>query len=369
MRIMKSPKSVDIDITGRCNLRCTYCSHFASAGDVNVDLPAGEWIMFFEELGREAVMEVTLAGGEPFIRKDLKELLEGIVKNRMRFAILSNGTLITDEIASYIASTRRCNSVQVSIDGSGPSTHDACRGDGNFLLAVKGIKTLQKHGIPVAVRATIHKHNVHDLDGIARLLLEDIGIPSFSTNAASYFGQCRENNDHLRLTTAERSYAMDVLTKLSRAYNGRVTASAGPLAEAQSWEKMEKARIDEKESLPGKGYLRSCGGVFSKMAVRSDGVMTPCTQMSHIELGRVNKVSLNRVWQEHPELMRLRKRREIPLRTFAFCQACEYTPYCAGNCPALAYTITGKEEHPSPDACLRTFLLDGGKLPMEEQGA
>jgi hypothetical protein len=41
-------------------------------------------------------------------------------------------------------------------------------------------------------------------------------------------------------------------------------------------------------------------------------------------------------------------------------------PYCAGNCPALAYTITGKEDHPSPDACLRTFLLEGGRLPMEE---
>ena len=132
MRIMNSPKSVEIDITSRCNLRCAYCSHFSSAGDVDVDLPVGEWLVFFEELGRAAVMEVTLCGGEPFIRKDLKELLAGIVKNRMRFGILSNGTLITDEIASYIASTRRCNRTDPATSGRAyPPECTFARGVGN----------------------------------------------------------------------------------------------------------------------------------------------------------------------------------------------------------------------------------------------
>ena len=369
MRIMHSPKSVDIDITSKCNLRCAYCGHFTSAGDVDTDLPADEWLTFFEELGSAAVTAVTLCGGEPFIRADLQELLAGIVKNRMRFNILSNGTLITDEIASYIASTRRCNSVQVSIDGSGPSSHDACRGEGSFLLAVNGLKTLQKHGIPAAVRVTIHKQNVYDLADIARLLLVDVGLPSFSTNVASFFGQCRENDAQLRLTTPERSYAMDVLTRLNREYNGRITACAGPLAVARAWREMEKARSEGRESLPGRGMLRACGGVLSKLAVRADGVMTPCIQMSHIELGRINEVSLQEVWKEHPELMSLRQRRDIPLGDFAFCDGCEYIPYCTGNCPALAYTITGRENHPSPDACLRVFLQDGGILPMEHYDA
>jgi SynChlorMet cassette radical SAM/SPASM protein ScmE len=263
LRIMNAPKLVEIDITGRCNLRCAYCYHFSSAGDVDVDLPTGEWLTFFEELGRAAVMQVILCGGEPFIREDLKELLEGIVRNRMRFRILSNGTLITDEIASYIASTRRCERVQVSIDGSGPSTHDACRGDGNFLRAIKGLKTLQKHGIPATVRVTINKHNVHDIDSITRFLLEDMGLPSFSTNVASFLGQCQKNNDRFRLTPAERSYAMDVLVRLCRKYKDRIFGNAGPLAEGWAWGYMEKARKDGRESLPGEGYLRSCGGVFS----------------------------------------------------------------------------------------------------------
>jgi MoaA/NifB/PqqE/SkfB family radical SAM enzyme len=39
MQVMRTPKSMDLGITTRCNLRCEYCSHFSSAGDVGLDLP------------------------------------------------------------------------------------------------------------------------------------------------------------------------------------------------------------------------------------------------------------------------------------------------------------------------------------------
>ena len=103
---------------------------------------------------------------------------------------------------------------------------------------------------------------------------------------------------------------------------------------------------------------------MSTLAVRADGVMVPCGQMSHIELGSINRDNLQDVWQEHPEFKRLRERHSIPLEDFGFCQGCEYINYCTGNCPALAYTILGKENHPSPDACLKRFLEAGGRLPQ-----
>ncbi|HGE70592.1 TPA: radical SAM protein, partial [Candidatus Poribacteria bacterium] len=130
MRVMKTPRSVDIEITTRCNLRCKYCAHFTSAGDVDNDLPKEEWLKFFEELNRCAVMDVVLSGGEPFHRKDITEIIEGIIRNKMRFSILSNGTLITDEVAKFLSETKRCDSVQVSIDGSKPESHDIFRGKG-----------------------------------------------------------------------------------------------------------------------------------------------------------------------------------------------------------------------------------------------
>ncbi len=244
MKVMRTPWSMDLAITNKCNLRCKYCSHFTSAADVGQDLPKDEWLKFFEELNRCAVMNVTLEGGEPFCREDLKELIEGIVQNRMRFNILSNGTLITDEMAAFLSSTGRCDGVQVSIDGSIPMTHDAFRGEGNFIRAMDGIKFLKEHGVPVDVRVTIHRQNVKDLEGVAKLLLEDVGLPGFSTNAASYMGLCRKNAEQLQLTVEERSLAMEILLRLHKKYNGCISASAGPLAEGKAWLEMEQAQLE-----------------------------------------------------------------------------------------------------------------------------
>jgi SynChlorMet cassette radical SAM/SPASM protein ScmE len=360
---MRTPKKMDINITNRCNLRCRYCYHFESAGDVEGDLPADEWHQFFEELNRCAVTEVNLAGGEPFIREDLKEIIDGIVRNRMRFAILSNGTLIDDDMAAFLVATKRCNYVQVSIDGSVPLTHDTMRGKGSFAMALQGLMTLQRHGVHAAVRVTIHRKNVNDLEGIAKLLLEDIGLPSFGTNSAGAMRLCRRNAEMVQLTVEDRMIAMETLLRLNRRYSGRIQAMAGPLAEARGWLDMEDARLTGKQLAPKRGFLTGCGCYREHLAVRADGVITPCTMLSQIELGRINRDDLGEVWRNHDDLRDLRERHRIPLSSFSFCDDCEYLHYCTGNCPGLSFAILGEVNHPSPDACLRKFLAEGGRLP------
>jgi len=366
LRVMRTPKSVDIDITDRCNLRCKYCYFYNSPADVKTDLPLEEWLRFFEELNRCAVTEVTLAGGEPFIREDLKDILEGVIRNRMRFSILSNGTLITEDMARFLASTPRCNYVQVSLDGSGPETHDSFRGPGSFDRAVAGLRLLQKHGVRVAVRVTIHRRNVRDLEAIARLLLEDLGLDSFGTNSAGHMGLCQKNTDQVEITAPERELAMKTLIKLNKKYRGRINATAGPLAEGRMWTRMEQARRKGLASLPEGGWLTGCGCTFNKISIRTDGAIVPCNMLSHIVLGRINRDRLEDIWQNHPELWKIRERRFIPLSRFEFCRGCEYLYYCTGNCPALSYSLLGEVDHPSPDGCLRKYLAEGGRLPEEE---
>jgi SynChlorMet cassette radical SAM/SPASM protein ScmE len=361
--VMRTPRSVDVAVTHRCNLRCRYCSHFSSAGDVDQDLPLQDWLKFFENLSACGVMRVTLQGGEPFCRNDLKALIRGIVNNRMRFSILSNGTLVTDELTGFLAATGRCDGVQVSIDGPSASAHDAFRGEGSFDGAVRGITCLQKNGVPVSVRVTIHRHNINQLREIARFLLIDLQLPEFSTNAASYMGLCRENTHDVQMSAAERNRAMADLLELCNTYPGRISASAGPLADVRHWRTMAQSRSEGRKSLEGGGYLTGCGCTMQSLAVRADGVFIPCIQLSHIELGRINADPLERIWHDHPNLNRLRERRTIPLNSFSYCKGCDYIPYCTGNCPALAYSILGNLNHPSPDACFKQFIAQGGELP------
>jgi len=360
--VMRSPRTVDIEITARCNLRCRYCYYFNNPAVDYRELPTDEWLEFFAELGSLGVMKVILAGGEPFVRDDLPVLLEGIVRNRMRFSLLSNGTLVDDEIAAFIAGTRRCECVQVSVDGSCAETHDSCRGKGSFDRAIGGIRTLQRHQVNVAVRVTIHRNNVNDLENIAHLLLEELDLPAFSTNSAGYLGTCRLNAADVLLNVQERQVAMATLLRLAEQYGGRILANAGPLTDGRMWRRMEEAWAQGAPAFPNGGRLTGCGCPSSKIAVRADGAIVPCNMLAHMELGRINQDLLLEVWQHSPALNQLRRRPTIPLTEFEFCDECSYVPYCTGNCPGLAYTLTGKVDHPSPDACLRRFLEEGGTV-------
>jgi SynChlorMet cassette radical SAM/SPASM protein ScmE len=360
--VMRTPRILDLEITSTCNLRCRYCYFFNNPSVKYGDLPTNDWLKFFAELGLLGVMSVVLAGGEPFIRKDLSSLLEGIIHNRMRFSLLSNGALIDDEIAAFLASTGRCDYVQISVDGSSADTHDVCRGQGSFDGAMRGIRTLKRHGVKVAVRVTIHRHNVHDLRAISSLLLEELGLPGFGTNSAGYLGTCRLNTEDVLLTIEERTKAMKQLLDLTEKYYGRISATAGPLAEGRLWKKMEEARAQNATAFPNGGRLTACGCPSNKIAVRSDGTVIPCLLLPHMELGHINRDSLLEIWQYNPILNQLRERHKIPLKGFEYCSDCSYRPYCTGNCPGLAYSLTGRVDHPSPEACLRRFLEEGGSI-------
>lgn len=362
-QLMRTPRGVDVEITARCNLRCRYCYFFDNPSVDYVDLPTEEWARFFAELGDCAVMNVCLSGGEPFLRRDLPELLASIVANRMRFSILSNGGLIDDSSAALLARTSRCSHVQISVDGSSPSSHDSCRGAGSFDGAIEGIRALQRHGVPVAVRLTVHRFNVGDLEAAARFLLEDLGLPRFSTNSVGYVGACQRRGADLLLAPAERALAMETLQRLARRYPGRISATAGPLADASTWQRMESARAADAEPFAHGGRLTGCGCSFSKLAVRPDGAYIPCLLLPHIELGRINRDSLTAVWREAEALDRLRSRSRRSLSEFDHCEGCAYIPYCTGNCPGLAHALLGEVDYPSPDACLRDFLRNGGEVP------
>ncbi|MHB8910161.1 MAG: SPASM domain-containing protein [Syntrophales bacterium] len=143
---------------------------------------------------------------------------------------------------------------------------------------------------------------------------------------------------------------------LTERYGERINATAGPLADGRNWLEMKDACRE------GRGYLAGCNGPRQTIAVRADGVIIPCIQLGHMASGKINRDHLPDVWQNHPELWKLRERSLIPLTSFAFCRVCTYADYCTGNCPAMAYPMAGEVNHPSPDACLRLFQERGGVL-------
>jgi len=353
------PGDFDISLTSKCNLHCDYCFYAHEMHD-RPDLSQKEWFTFFDELGRLGVRTLTLSGGEVFIRKDFFELIDYIINRRMSYSILSNGTLVDEKMVSRLMEKKRrlrLNSIQVSIDGSCAEVHDKSRGKGCFEKAIRGLRLLKEAGFPVTTRVTVNRYNVDDLDNIARLLLEDVGLNGFSTNDAMPMGAGCDNQAGITLLPQQLLQAMKTLVRLEKQYDGRITAMAGPLAKWKSYGEMEHAKASGDMATRWRmGYLTACGCVFNKLAVHHDGVITPCDMLAGLELGRINRDPITTIWKTHPILKALKNRRQISMTSVPGCEDCEWAPYCNGSCPGLAYTMTGDFNMANPHDCYRSFL-------------
>ena len=361
--ISDRPGEFDISLTGKCNLHCDYCFYDQEMHS-RPDLPKEEWFTFFDELGRLAVRNLTLSGGEIFVRSDLWELIDRLIENRMRYSILSNGTLVNEKTISLLEKKgrrRRLNSIQISIDGSRPEVHDKSRGAGSFARAIRGLRLLKEADFPVTTRVTVNRHNVDDLDNIAALLLGDVGLSGFGTNDAMPMGAGCDNQASITLLPDQQVKAMKILTDLEKKYAGRISATAGPQAKWKTYGEMERARATgEKTARWQMGHLTACGCVFNKLAVHHDGVITPCNMLPTLEIGIVNRDSIKSIWKSHPTLQALKERRKIPMNKVSGCEDCLWNPYCNGSCPGLALSMTGDFNHANPHDCYRRFLAATG---------
>ena len=357
-----APKQVDVSVTGRCNARCTYC-FYADEMEQRPDLPTDAWLAFFDELGSLAVRSVCLSGGEVFTRSDLWALIDRAIENRTRYSLLSNGTLVDDAIVARLLERRtRLDSIQVSIDGSCAEIHDASRGRGSFEKALRGLRLLKQAGLPVTSRVTINRHNVGDLERIAELLLDDVGLRSFGTNDAIEMGSCR-HADNIRLPPELERAAMLTLARLDQRYPGRVTALAGSLARWRMFHAMETARFAGGARTSLMGRLTACGCIFEKLAVNHDGTITPCNMLATMVIGRIGETPIRDIWRSHPHLRALRERRQIPMDDVAECKGCEWTAFCNGSCPAVQFGLTGSLHRPDPADCYRRFVAEVGHVP------
>ncbi len=164
------------NLTKACNLRCVHC--YASA-DVSAtdELTIEECKAVVEDLAEMKVPLVLFSGGEPLLRKDLFEIAEYAKDKGLKFALSTNGTLITPEVAEKIKEAG-FEYVGVSLDGM-PETNDKFRGvKGAFEKAFEGLLNAKEVGLQTGIRFTVTKFNLKDIPAIIDLLAEN-EIPRF----------------------------------------------------------------------------------------------------------------------------------------------------------------------------------------------
>lgn len=142
-----------ISITDRCNLRCQYCTP--------EDLPKGAFAhphrMSVDEIDAIAscfinagVKKIRLTGGEPLVRKDVKEIIQKLAKYPIKLAITTNGVFIHEFIDVFKESGLK--SVNISLDTLKKDNYFSITKRDEFTRVINNINLLLENSVICAIK-------------------------------------------------------------------------------------------------------------------------------------------------------------------------------------------------------------------------
>ena len=126
-------------VTYRCNFRCKFCNYWKDPMGKLPEPGIEKYALGAKKLASFGTMLISLAGGEPFIRKDLPQIVSEIAQDHMPF-VTTNGWLVNQQNARAVFDAGLWG-VSVSIDYANPAQHDASRGkQGAWEQAVRALE-------------------------------------------------------------------------------------------------------------------------------------------------------------------------------------------------------------------------------------
>lgn len=137
--MLKRPILVIYDVTKLCNQRCLMCNIWKTQSH-DMDLEKLETEV--KKLSKFGIRYVFIQGGEPLIRKDIIQVIDLFLKYRIKPTVITNGILLTPEIAAEIAK-RRCN-LAISIDSMDPELFAKLRGVDKLDQVIDNIKKIYR---------------------------------------------------------------------------------------------------------------------------------------------------------------------------------------------------------------------------------
>lgn len=172
----KVPAQGTFELTPCCNLSCKMCYVRLSKEEQEKQgglRSAAEWLRIAEEARDQGLLFLLLTGGEPFIRKDLPELVKGLQKLGIVVSLNSNGTLINEKTVEWLKRTPPSR-INITLYGFSNETYQQLSGipDG-FDRVMKALTLLKEAGIAVKLNCSVTPLNVQDMPAIIRFATEN----------------------------------------------------------------------------------------------------------------------------------------------------------------------------------------------------
>jgi Y-X(10)_GDL-associated radical SAM protein len=328
------PVHVVWEITLACNLHCQHCGSRAGKRRPG-ELTTEECLEVVESLARLGTREISLIGGEAFLRKDWTEIVRAIRGHGMYCSIQTGGWAFTpkrleDGIAAGL------QGVGVSIDGL-REMHDRVRGmRGAFDNALDVLRRAAAAGINRSVNTQIGPETPPQLRELMHTVI-DAGARQWQLQLTVAMGNAVDN-DALLLQPHQLHTLIPLLAELSDegAERGFTMVVGNNIGYFGPYEHKLRGVMHPDEHWTG------CAAGQNVIGIEADGTVKGCPSLPTIGYagGNVRTLTVEDIWNTRPEIHfgRLRSRDDL----WGFCRGCYYAEVCRAGCTWTSHSLLGR---------------------------
>jgi radical SAM protein with 4Fe4S-binding SPASM domain len=359
-RRLRHPVHVVWELTLACNLRCAHCGSRAGRprGD---ELSLDEIRAVVAELAALGTREISLIGGEAFLRRDWLDIIRAVSDAGIKCGLQTGGRALT-RAKIEAAVDAGLVAAGVSVDGT-EAVHDRLRGvPGSFRQALTAISELARAGITPGCNTQVNRLSAPVLEETfdevyaagARLWQIQLTVPA---------GNAAEQAD-LILQPWQIPEVYDTLAMLFekgrragfRLFAGNNIGYYGP------HEHLWRTMTDEP------AYWDGCGAAETSLAIEADGAVKGCPSLHKGKFGggNVRDAPLAQIWAA----MQTNVRPNIERPAWGYCGGCYYKSVCKSGCTWMADAILGSAgNNPMCDHRARTLRAAGIRERFEQVSA
>ena len=328
------PVHVVWEITLACDLKCHHCGSRAGRPR-REELTTQQCLEIVDSLARLGAREVTLIGGEAYLRKDWLDLVRAIRGHGIYCAVQTGGRNLTDKRLEA-AIDAGLQGVGVSVDGLRP-LHDELRGvSGSFDRALDTMRRAKDLGINVSANTQIGARTMEDLPELMDALI-GAGATHWQIQLTVAMGNAADNPQLL----LQPYQILDLIPLLTRLYReglernllmmpGNNIGYFGPFEHV--------FRGIGNDSVHWSG----CAAGQNVIGIEADGAMKGCPSLrtEGYTGGNLRELSAEQIWNHAEELHFGRTRSVEDL--WGFCRTCYYADVCRGGCTWTADSLFGR---------------------------
>ena len=303
-------KSIQFELTSRCNDRCIHCYIPSKKKNFGKDLSYEQVCNIIDQFAEMGGLCVTLSGGEVFLHRDIIRILQYCREKDMEICILSNLIALKDIQIPFIKAAN-VSYIQASLYSMNPDIHDSITTiKGSHKKTKDAIEKLIEADIPVQISCPLMKANKEGYKDILTYA-QSLQIKAFTDYIMMARADFNTENLTNRLSIQETEKVIRDIIEFDIDYS-RWVKEKRPILENVDIERYSKQPL--------------CGVGINSICIADNGDIYPCPGWQSLSIGNLNKQTLKDIWENSENLLRLRK---ITHGDFPECLKCEARNYCS----------------------------------------